>query len=160
MARSWSFPPFRLDLGTGSLWRDDALVPLPPKPFAVLATLVAHAGQVVTKEALFEAAWPDTAVTDGVLKGCIRQIRHALGERAGTAIAFARPSRRSAGRRQTPGQTAHPPPSTSTWPSAPPSSRSGVLLPFSLICVPRKPSQSRSVIWTARGGLRPIGRGT
>ena len=31
------------------LWRDDVLVPLPPKPFAVLATLVAHAGQVVTK---------------------------------------------------------------------------------------------------------------
>jgi DNA-binding winged helix-turn-helix (wHTH) protein len=85
MARSWSFPPFRLDLDTGSVWREDELVPLPPKPFAVLAALVAHAGQVVTKEALFEAAWPDTAVTDGVLKGCIRQIRHALGERAGTA---------------------------------------------------------------------------
>jgi predicted ATPase len=29
MARCWSFPPFRLDLATGSLWRDDALVPLP-----------------------------------------------------------------------------------------------------------------------------------
>jgi predicted ATPase/DNA-binding winged helix-turn-helix (wHTH) protein len=94
MARSWSFPPFRLDLGTGSLWRGDALVPLPPKPFAVLATLVAHAGQVVTKEALFDAAWPDTAVTDGVLKGCIRQIRHALGERAGTASSIATVHRR------------------------------------------------------------------
>ena len=93
-ARSWSFPPFRLDPGTGSLWRDDALVPLPPKPFAVLATLVAHAGQVVTKEALFDAAWPDTAVTDGVLKGCIRQIRRALGERAGTASCIATMHRR------------------------------------------------------------------
>ena len=78
MARSWSFPPFRLEVSTGSLWRDDVLVPLPPKPFAVLAALVAQAGQVVTKEALFAAAWPDTAVTDGVLKGCIRQIRQAL----------------------------------------------------------------------------------
>jgi DNA-binding winged helix-turn-helix (wHTH) protein len=94
MARSWSFPPFRLDLGTGSLWRDDELVPLPPKPFAVLATLVAHAGQVVTKEALFAAVWPDTAVTDGVLKGCIRQIRRALGEEAGTASSIATVHRR------------------------------------------------------------------
>jgi len=94
MARSWSFPPFRLDLGTGSLWRDDTWVPLPPKAFAVLVTLVAQAGQVVTKEALFEAAWPDTAVTDGVLKGCIRQIRRALGERAGTASSIATVHRR------------------------------------------------------------------
>jgi DNA-binding winged helix-turn-helix (wHTH) protein len=94
MALSWSFPPFRLDLATGSLWRGDGLVPLPPKPFAVLAALVAQAGQVVTKEALFEAAWPDTAVTDGVLKGCIRQIRRALGERAGTASSIATVHRR------------------------------------------------------------------
>ena len=94
MARSWSFPPFRLDLGTGSLWRDDELVPLPPKAFAVLATLVAHAGQVVTKEALLDAAWPDTAVTDGVLKGCIRQIRQALGERRGHGAYIATVHRR------------------------------------------------------------------
>src|SRR5918996_4991982 len=94
MALSWGFPPFRLDLGTGNSGRDDALVPLPPKPFAVLATLVARAGQVVTKEALFAAAWPDTAVTDGVLKGCIRQIRRALGERAGAASSIATVHRR------------------------------------------------------------------
>ena len=56
MALSWSFPPFRLDLGTGSLWRDEALVPLPPKPFAVLVTLVAQAGQVVSQEAIGSGA--------------------------------------------------------------------------------------------------------
>jgi predicted ATPase/DNA-binding winged helix-turn-helix (wHTH) protein len=77
---SWSFPPFRLDAATGSLWREDRLIPLPPKPLAVLAALVAQAGQVVTKEALLDTVWPETAVTEGVLKGCIRQIRLALGE--------------------------------------------------------------------------------
>ena len=82
--RCWSFPPFQLDLATRSLWRAGELVPLPPKPFAVLATLVAQAGRVVTKEALFEAVWPETAVTEGVLKGCIGQIRRALGERGAT----------------------------------------------------------------------------
>jgi DNA-binding winged helix-turn-helix (wHTH) protein/predicted ATPase len=91
---SWSFPPFRLDLATGSLWRDKQLVPLSPKPLAVLATLVAQAGQVVTKEALLEAAWPDAAVTEGVLKGCIRQIRRALGETAGTSQYIATVHRR------------------------------------------------------------------
>src|SRR5262245_41993008 len=61
----WCFGPFRLDPTTGTLWRDDDLLPLPPKPFAVLAYLVAHAGQVVSKETLLEAVWPDTAVTEG-----------------------------------------------------------------------------------------------
>jgi DNA-binding winged helix-turn-helix (wHTH) protein/tetratricopeptide (TPR) repeat protein len=77
---AWSFPPFRLDPVTCSLWRDDVLVPLPPKPLAVLAVLVAQAGQVVSKEALLDTVWSDTAVTEGVLKGCISQIRRVLGE--------------------------------------------------------------------------------
>jgi predicted ATPase len=64
------------------LWRHEQLVPLSPKPLAVLATLVAQAGQVVTKEALLDAVWADTAVTEGVLKGCIRQRRRVLGETA------------------------------------------------------------------------------
>ena len=50
------FASFRLDPTTKCLWRDNQLVPLAAKPFAVLAYLVAHAGQVVTKEALLEAA--------------------------------------------------------------------------------------------------------
>jgi DNA-binding winged helix-turn-helix (wHTH) protein len=76
----WSFVSFRLDPATTSLWRQEQLLALPPKPFAVLAYLVAHAGEVVTKEALLDAVWPQVAVTEGVLKGCIRQIRQVLGE--------------------------------------------------------------------------------
>src|SRR5215831_7076459 len=57
---------------------------VPPKPFAVLAYLVAHAGQVVSKETLLDAVWPNTAVTDGVLKTCLGQIRQMLGETART----------------------------------------------------------------------------
>jgi DNA-binding winged helix-turn-helix (wHTH) protein len=80
----WCFGPFRLDPTTASLWRDTVLLPLPPKPCAVLAYLVAHAGQVVAKETLLAAVWPDTAVTDGVLKTCLAQIRQVLGETART----------------------------------------------------------------------------
>jgi DNA-binding winged helix-turn-helix (wHTH) protein/predicted ATPase len=78
----WIFGPFRLDPANACLWRGDQLIALRPKPFAVLSLLVTHAGQLVTKETLFEAIWPETAVSDTVLKICIRQIRQALGDAA------------------------------------------------------------------------------
>lgn len=78
----WSFEPFRLDLTNTCLWRDEVMVALRPKPFAVLAYLVTHAGETVTKDALLETVWPETAVGDAVLKDCIRQVRRALGETA------------------------------------------------------------------------------
>src|SRR5438128_1317335 len=80
----WHFGPFRLHRAMASLWRGDQLLPLPPKPLAVLGCLMAHAGHVVTKAALLEAVWPDAMVTEGVLKTCLGQIRQALGERAKT----------------------------------------------------------------------------
>ena len=79
---SWSFGPFRLDPASGCLWRGEELLPLPPKPLAVLTALVAHAGQVVTKETLLEAVWPETVVTEGVLKTSLGQVRQMLGETA------------------------------------------------------------------------------
>ena len=48
------------------------LIPLRPKPLAVLVHLVAHAGDVVSKEALLDAVWPETAVSDDVLRSSIR----------------------------------------------------------------------------------------
>ena len=83
----WHFGPFRLDRTRACLWQDDELIPLRPKTFGVLATLVVHAGQVVTKETLLDAVWPDTAVSDTVLKVCLREIRQALGD-AATAPAY------------------------------------------------------------------------
>jgi DNA-binding winged helix-turn-helix (wHTH) protein len=78
----WNFGPFRLDAARGCLWRGEHLLPLPPKPLAVLAHLVTNAGEVVTKEALLEAVWPEAAVREGVLKTCMGQIRQVLGETA------------------------------------------------------------------------------
>jgi DNA-binding winged helix-turn-helix (wHTH) protein len=76
----WWFGAFCLDPASGCLWRDETLVPLRPKPFALLAFLVAHADEVVTKERLFEAVWPETVVSEGVLKDYIKQIRKTLGD--------------------------------------------------------------------------------
>jgi DNA-binding winged helix-turn-helix (wHTH) protein/predicted ATPase len=107
-ATSWSFFPFRLDPAATCLWRHEQLVALPPKPLAVLAYLVAHAGEVVTKEALLDTVWPEVAVTEGVLKGCIRQIRQALGETADNPRYIATVHRR--GYRFIAPVTAEPPP--------------------------------------------------
>jgi DNA-binding winged helix-turn-helix (wHTH) protein len=41
-----------------------------------------HAGQLVTKEALLDAIWPETAVGEGVLKTSMNELRKTLGETA------------------------------------------------------------------------------
>jgi predicted ATPase/DNA-binding winged helix-turn-helix (wHTH) protein len=78
----WHFGPFRLDLANACLWRAEQPVALRPKTFDVLVYLVTHAGQLVTKAALFDAIWPKTAVGDGVLKTSMGELRQALGETA------------------------------------------------------------------------------
>jgi len=80
----WCFGSFRLDAAAGCLWRGDELVELSPKPMALLIHLVTHAGQVVSKEALLDAVWPETSVTEGVLKTNMGLIRQLLGETART----------------------------------------------------------------------------
>ena len=78
------FPPFRLDLGTLRLWREDAEVFLRPKSAAVLRTLVQHHGRFMSKQELLEAVWAETCVSDGALKVCIRELRKTLGDDART----------------------------------------------------------------------------
>ena len=75
-----TFAPFRLDRVNRSLHRGLAVIPLRPKAFAVLEYLVTRAGRLATKDQLLAAVWPNTAVTDTVLKVCIREIRDALGD--------------------------------------------------------------------------------
>jgi DNA-binding winged helix-turn-helix (wHTH) protein/predicted ATPase len=74
------FPPFRLDLINEQLWRENELVPLRPKAFAMLRFLVEHAGRLLTKEELLKGVWPDTRVNEGILKGYIRDLRDILGD--------------------------------------------------------------------------------
>jgi DNA-binding winged helix-turn-helix (wHTH) protein len=66
------FGPFRLDRRDERLWRGPEVIPLPPKTFAVLCCLVTQAGQLVTKDALLEAVWPETAVSEAVVTVAMR----------------------------------------------------------------------------------------
>jgi len=64
MGRLITFPPFRVDAANELLWRDADAIPLRPKSFALLRYLAERPGQLVTKDELLEAVWPDTHVTD------------------------------------------------------------------------------------------------
>jgi DNA-binding winged helix-turn-helix (wHTH) protein/predicted ATPase len=74
------FDPFCLDLVNECLWRGSQAIKLRPKAFAVLNHLVTHPGQLVTKEELLNAVWPETFVGEAVLKVTIRQLRDALDD--------------------------------------------------------------------------------
>lgn len=76
------FSPFQLDLAREQVWYEGQLVPLRPKLFAILRYLVEHAGRLVPREELLQAVWPDTVVSDSVLRGCIRALREALEDDA------------------------------------------------------------------------------
>src|SRR5262245_56570449 len=81
-ARYFLFDPFRLDAIDERLWEREKTVRLGHKALAVLHRLVSQPGELVTKDDLLDAAWPDTAVCEAVLTTAMREIRRALGDQA------------------------------------------------------------------------------
>lgn len=77
------FGSFRIDTARRLLYRDGAVVDIPPKSFAVLIALVERRGQIVTKEDLLNSVWPETAVEENNLARSISTLRKALGEKLG-----------------------------------------------------------------------------
>lgn len=76
--------PLQLDVLNQCLRRGSQSVSLTPKAFTVLRYLMDHHGQLVTKDALLNAAWPEVYVSDAALKVCIRRLRQTLGDHART----------------------------------------------------------------------------
>ena len=72
------FGDFELDAAAGRLTRAGQPVTVPARHLEVLAALLACQGQVVSKDALVEAAWRDVAVTDNSLEQAISSLRRAL----------------------------------------------------------------------------------
>src|SRR6185295_18840559 len=66
------------------LWRNGEAIALRPKAYAVLRFLIDHPSVLVTKQQLLDAVWPETFVSDSVLKDSVRQLREALGDDAKT----------------------------------------------------------------------------
>jgi DNA-binding winged helix-turn-helix (wHTH) protein/TolB-like protein/Flp pilus assembly protein TadD len=80
---SYDFGRFRLKPAERVLLREGELVPLTPKVFDILVTLVEHGGQVVAKDDLMKRVWPNTFVEEGNLTQNISLLRKALGESSG-----------------------------------------------------------------------------
>src|SRR5215471_11264240 len=81
------FAAFELDPANELLRKGGVVVKLPPQPFKALTMLASRPGQLVRREELYRAIWGDEAVVDFErgLNTCLRQIRTALGEEAGSA---------------------------------------------------------------------------
>jgi DNA-binding winged helix-turn-helix (wHTH) protein len=76
----YRFHPFQADAAKGCLLRNGEEIPLRRKAFQVLLALLENRDRLVTKDELFAAVWPDTAVTDDVLAGVITELRKALAD--------------------------------------------------------------------------------
>jgi class 3 adenylate cyclase/DNA-binding winged helix-turn-helix (wHTH) protein/tetratricopeptide (TPR) repeat protein/ABC-type thiamine transport system ATPase subunit len=79
-APQWHFEDFRLDPVNARLWRGAEPLALPPKVFDVLYYLVTHPDRLVTKDELMDTIWPNTTVTDAVVRVAIGTLRKALGD--------------------------------------------------------------------------------
>lgn len=77
-ARRWSFANIRLDERTLELSVGGAPLSLDRKSLAVLIHLLHHAGEVVTKEEVIEAAWPGEGADEASLGSCIARLQSAL----------------------------------------------------------------------------------
>jgi DNA-binding winged helix-turn-helix (wHTH) protein/TolB-like protein len=82
-SHTYEFGRFRLKTAERILLREGELVPLTPKVFDILITLVENRGQVVAKDDLMKRVWPSTYVEEGNLTQNISLLRKALGETAG-----------------------------------------------------------------------------
>ncbi|MBV9039022.1 MAG: winged helix-turn-helix domain-containing protein, partial [Acidobacteriaceae bacterium] len=80
------FGAFEINLQSGELRKNGMRLRLSGQPFQVLAVLVKHAGEVVTREELHSELWPaDTFVDfDHGLNNAVARIREVLDDSSGT----------------------------------------------------------------------------
>src|SRR5215813_12143097 len=82
--RKARFSSFEVDLRSGQLYKHGIRLKLQDQPFQVLALLLEHPGDLVTREELHQKLWPsDTFVDfDTGLNNAIKKLRDALGDSA------------------------------------------------------------------------------
>ncbi|MEA2887443.1 MAG: hypothetical protein QOD11_1803 [Bradyrhizobium sp.] len=79
--RTLTFGRFSLD-PRGGLMSGTRPVRLTPKALALLSFMADRPGEVIPKEELFGAVWPQVTVGDAALVTCIQELRKALGDDA------------------------------------------------------------------------------
>jgi DNA-binding winged helix-turn-helix (wHTH) protein/TolB-like protein len=79
----YHFGSYSVEVLRRQVFYDGVSVPLTAKAFDTLAILIRRRGEVVTKDELIHAVWPDTIVEENNLIQQISALRKALGERVG-----------------------------------------------------------------------------
>lgn len=74
--------PWLVQPSLNLLSQDGATVHLEPKVMQVLVCLAHRPGEVISREDLMQAVWPDTFVTDDVLKRCVFELRRVFEDNA------------------------------------------------------------------------------
>jgi DNA-binding winged helix-turn-helix (wHTH) protein/tetratricopeptide (TPR) repeat protein len=77
---NYRFGPFTVETGAYRLVKDGSVIPVSPKIIDLLLYLVERPSDLVSKEELFKALWPDVAVTDNALTQVVSELRQALGD--------------------------------------------------------------------------------
>jgi non-specific serine/threonine protein kinase len=83
----WTFGAVEFNEAAWQLRIDGVAADIERRPLEVLAWLLRHAGEVVTKDELLEAAWPGRIVVEGVLTNAIGKLRKAIGDEEQNLIA-------------------------------------------------------------------------
>lgn len=85
----WRFSKAEFDERSWTLRVEDREVDLEPRPLEILAYLLRHAGEVVTKEELLDEVWGRSSetISDKVLTNAVGKLRRALGDEQDAIIA-------------------------------------------------------------------------
>src|SRR5215470_11042801 len=78
MARRFLIGPWVLDADSNTISTNGQVSRLEPRVADVCAYLAERPGEVIRKEELLQAVWPDTFVTDDVLTKAISELRKIL----------------------------------------------------------------------------------
>src|SRR6267143_6417056 len=75
----YEFDDFRIDVAHLMLYHRGAEIPMVPKAVETLLALIEHRGNIVSKDELLEAIWPDTVVEESNLFLYLSLLRKTLG---------------------------------------------------------------------------------
>jgi DNA-binding winged helix-turn-helix (wHTH) protein len=78
-SRFFDFDSYRVDPVRRTLSRNGIPIPLTPKAFDTLLTLILNRGRIIPKDELLKSIWPDTFVEEATLAQNIFTLRKALG---------------------------------------------------------------------------------
>src|SRR4030095_2156370 len=79
-ALCYEFCPFSFSVNQRVLAREGEMISLAPKASEILLVLLRNAGELVEKDELMKAVWPDSFVEEGNLSQNIFTLRRALGD--------------------------------------------------------------------------------